>query len=65
MAKVTLPDASTLEVPDGTTVGQLAERIGPGLAKAAVAAQVNGRLVDLSAPIEGEAAVRILTAKDD
>jgi len=50
MAKVTLPDGSTLEVADGTTARQLAEQIGPGLAKAAVAAKVNGQLVDLSTP---------------
>jgi threonyl-tRNA synthetase len=65
MAKVTLPDASTLEVPDGTAARQLAEQVGPGLAEAAVAAEVNGRLVDLSTPIEGEAAVRIITAGDN
>jgi threonyl-tRNA synthetase len=65
MAKITLPDESTLEVSDGTTAKQLAEQIGPGLAKAAVAAKVNGRLVDLSTPINGEAAVQIITSKDD
>ena len=65
MAKVTLPDGSTLEVADGTTAKQLAEQIGPGLAKAAVAAKVNGQLVDLSAPISGEAEVQITTLKDD
>lgn len=65
MAKVTLPNGSTLEIPDGTTAGQLAEQIGPGLAKAAVAAQINGQLVDLSTPIDGDAAVQIVTDKDD
>ncbi len=65
MAKVTLPDGSTLEVSDGTTAKQLAQQIGPGLAKAAVAAKVNGQLVDLSKPIDGEAAVQIITIKDD
>ena len=65
MAKVTLPDGSTLEVADGTTAKQLAEQIGPGLAKAAVAAKVNGQLVDLSAPISGEVEVQITTLKDD
>ncbi|MCH7557401.1 MAG: threonine--tRNA ligase [Planctomycetes bacterium] len=65
MAKVTLPDGSTLEVADGTTAGQLAEQIGQGLAKAAVAAKVNGQLVDLSTPINSESEVQIITLKDD
>jgi len=65
MAKVTLPDGSTLEVSDGTTAQQLAEQLGPGLAKAAVAAKVNGQLVDLSTPINSEADVQIITLKND
>ncbi len=65
MAKVTLPDGSTLEVTDGTTARQLAEQIGQGLAKAAVAAKVNGQLVDLSTPINSESEVQIITLKDD
>lgn len=65
MAEVTLPDGSTLEIADGSTARQLAERIGPGLARAAVAAKINGRLSDLSTPITGQATVQIITAKDD
>jgi len=65
MAKVKLPDGSILEVTDGTTVMQLAEQIGPGLAKAAVAAKIDGRLVDLSTPLNGEVAVQIITPRDD
>jgi len=65
MAKVKLPDGSTLETTDGATAKQLAEQIGAGLAKAAVATKVNGQLVDLSAPISGEVSVRIITLKDD
>ncbi|MHC4437175.1 MAG: TGS domain-containing protein, partial [Planctomycetota bacterium] len=65
MAKVKLPDGSILEVTDGTTVIQLAEQIGPGLAKAAVAAKIDGRLVDLSTPLNGEVAVQIITPGDD
>jgi threonyl-tRNA synthetase len=64
MAKVKLPDGSILEVADGTTVKQLSQQIGQGLAKAAIAAKVNGQLVDLSTPINGEIAVQIITAKD-
>ncbi len=65
MAEVTLPDGSTLEIADGSTARQLAERIGAGLARAAVAAKINGRLSDLSTPITGQAAVQIITPKDD
>ena len=65
MAKVTLPDGSTLEIADNTTAEQLAYRIGSGLAKAAVAARINGQLVDLSTSINGDAAVEIITLKDD
>jgi threonyl-tRNA synthetase len=65
MAKVRLPDGSILEVTDGTTAQQLAEKIGQQLAKAAVAAKVEGRLVDLSAPLNGEVAVQIITPRDN
>jgi threonyl-tRNA synthetase len=65
MAKVTLPDSSILEVTDDTTAKQLAEQIGPGLAKAAVAAKIDGRLVDLSTPLNGEVAIQIITTRDD
>ena len=65
MAKVTLPDGSTLEVTEGTTVACLAEQIGPGLAKAAIAAKIDGRLVDLSTSLNGEVAVQIITTRDD
>ena len=65
MAKVTLPDGGILEVIDGATAEQLAEKIGPGLAKTAVAAKVDGRVVDLSTPLNGEVAVQIITPRDD
>jgi threonyl-tRNA synthetase len=61
MAQITLPDGSTLEIADGTTAKQLAEKIGPGLARAAIAAKINGQLVDLSTPITADAAVQIIT----
>jgi threonyl-tRNA synthetase len=64
MAKITLPDGSTLEIASGTTAKQLAEKIGPGLAKGAIAAKVNGQLVDLSTSIDSQASVQIITAKD-
>ncbi|HEC02011.1 MAG TPA: threonine--tRNA ligase [Phycisphaerales bacterium] len=65
MAKITLPDGTVLEVGDGTTAGQLAQQIGPGLAKAAVAARIDGKLVDLSTPLNGEISIEIVTGKDD
>jgi threonyl-tRNA synthetase len=64
MAQVKLPDGSALEITDDTTVEQLAAQIGPGLAKAAVTAKLNGQLVDLSTSIKTDAAVQIITLKD-
>jgi threonyl-tRNA synthetase len=59
---VTLPDGSSRTAPAGTLVREVAEGISPRLAKAALAAIVDGKLVDLSYPIVGDAAVRIVTA---
>src|SRR5258708_389062 len=64
MAKITLPDGSLRELPDGSTVYQLAESIGRGLAKAAVVGKVDGKLVDLSYPLTGEHQVSIVTERD-
>ena len=58
---ITLPDGSSRTVPARTPVGDVAVEISPGLAKAALAGIVEGRLVDLSYPIETDAAVRIVT----
>jgi threonyl-tRNA synthetase len=65
MAKITLRDGSTIKISEGTTVEQLAEQKGQGLAKMAVAARVNGDLVDLSTPITDGAHVQIITFKDE
>ena len=65
MAKTTLPDGSVLEVQDGATVRQVAEQIGPGLAKAALAGRIDGTLVDVTAPVTDGATLQILTAKDE
>jgi threonyl-tRNA synthetase len=62
---VTLPDGSQREVPKGTTTKQLAEMIGAGLARAALAASVNGKLVDLSHPLSEDCQVAIHTFRDD
>ncbi|MEN6383974.1 MAG: TGS domain-containing protein, partial [Phycisphaerales bacterium] len=63
MAKVTLPDGKVLEVENGATLGQVAEKIGPGLAKAALAAEVNGKIVDLSTPVTEDIKISIITGK--
>jgi threonyl-tRNA synthetase len=62
--EVRLPDGRRLAVPSGSTALGVAERIGPGLARAALAARVDGRLVDLRAPLERDAALEIVTARD-
>lgn len=64
MASVTLPDGSKREYEGPVTVAQVAASIGAGLAKAALAGRVEGKLVDLSHVIDGEAAVAIITARD-
>jgi threonyl-tRNA synthetase len=61
---VTLPDGSSRELPSGSTVADLAAAIGPGLAKAAMVAVVNGAPVDLSASLADGDTVRILTDRD-
>ncbi len=60
--RVRLPDGSERELPGGATAADLAAAIGPGLARAAVAAKVNGRLVDLATPLADGDEVAIVTA---
>lgn len=62
--RLTLPDGSVRELPRGTTGLALAQSIGPGLARAALAIRVNGQIRDLNRPIEDDAAVAILTERD-
>jgi threonyl-tRNA synthetase len=62
--RVTLPDGSERSLPAGATAGDLAKAIGPGLAKAALAARVNGEVRDLGRPLPDGAAVAIVTDKD-
>ncbi len=59
---VTLPDGSSRVVPAGTTPADIAASISPGLARAALAAVVNDRMVDLSFRLDADAAVRIVTS---
>lgn len=61
---VTLPDGSRREVAQGTTLKQLAEGIGAGLARAALAGKVDGRVCDLSTPLTAPSEVSILTFSD-
>jgi len=58
---LTLPDGTPLEVPRGTTALEAAEKIGPRLAKAAVAAGLDGMVVDLSTPIDEDATSAVYT----
>ena len=61
--KITLPDGSAKEFPGPVTVADVAQSIGAGLARAALAGKVNGNLVDTGYRIEADAALSIVTAK--
>jgi threonyl-tRNA synthetase len=65
MFKIALPDGSVREVPYGSTPADIAAAIGPGLAKAALAARVDGELRDISRPFERDASLALVTAKDE
>jgi len=64
MPAITLPDGSKREFPQPVTVAEVAASIGAGLAKAALAGRVDGRLVDTSHRIDADAQVAIVTDKD-
>lgn len=61
---VTLPDGNTLEFESGVTVFDVASKIGPGLAKAALAGRIDGKLVDLRKPLTNDIALEIVTTRD-
>jgi len=65
MPLITLPDGSQRQFEHAVTVMDVASDIGPGLAKATLAGEVDGRLVDATHTIAGDAAVRIITARDE
>ncbi len=65
MYTITLPDGSAREMPAGSTPADVALAIGPGLAKAALAARVDGELVDLSHRFTGAAALALVTSRDE
>ena len=64
MAAAKLPDGSIKDIPDGTTVGQLADAIGKRLGQAAIVGKVDGKLVDLSYKLTGPHDVQIITDRD-
>ncbi len=63
--RISLPDGSVREVAPGTTPADIAAAIGPGLAKAAIAARVDGELRDIMRPFEGDAQLALVTSKDE
>ncbi|MGH8032213.1 MAG: threonine--tRNA ligase [Luteimonas sp.] len=65
MITITLPDGSRREYDAPVSVIGVAQSIGPGLAKATIAGRIDGRLVDASDVIDHDAALQIVTAKDD
>jgi threonyl-tRNA synthetase len=65
LLKISLPDGSVREMPAGSTPADVAAAIGPGLAKAAIAARVNGELRDLGRPFEGDAELALVTSRDE
>ena len=65
LLKISLPDGSVREVPRGSTPADIAAAIGPGLAKAALAARVDGELRDLTRPFDGDANLALVTARDE
>ncbi len=65
LLKISLPDGSVREMAAGSTPADLAAAIGPGLAKAALAARIDGELVDLTRPFPGDCTAALVTARDE
>src|SRR5271170_979525 len=65
LVTITLPDGTQKQTPAGTTVGAFVEtQIGRGLAKAALGAKLDGKLVDLSTALTADARLQVMTSKD-
>jgi threonyl-tRNA synthetase len=64
MPNIRLPDGSTKSFPDPVTVAEIAQSIGAGLARAALAGRVNGRIVDTGFRVDADAEVAIITERD-
>src|ERR687895_2246280 len=65
MFKIALPDGSVKEMPEGSTPADVAAAIGPGLAKAALAAKVDGEVRDLHRPFGQDAELALITSRDE
>ncbi len=65
LLKISLPDGSVREMEPGSTPADVAAAIGPGLAKAALAARVDGEVRDLNRPFEGDAELALITSRDE
>ena len=65
LLKISLPDGSVREMAPGSTPADLAAAIGPGLAKAALAARIDGELVDLTRPFPGDCTAALVTSRDE
>ncbi|MGN1078995.1 MAG: threonine--tRNA ligase [Alphaproteobacteria bacterium] len=63
MVSIKLPDSSVLSFDGQTSGAEIAAKIGPGLAKAALAVKVNGKLQDLAATVTADADIDVITAK--
>ncbi len=65
MFKISLPDGSVREMPEGSTPADVAAAIGPGLAKAALAARVDGEVRDIMRPFQGDSRLELITSRDE
>lgn len=65
MPAITMPDGSVRQYEGAVTGSMVAESIGPGLARAALAMELNGKLVDMSVEIVEDASVKFITRKDE
>ena len=65
LLKISLPDGSVREMEAGSTPADVAAAIGPGLAKAAIAARVDGELRDINRPFDGDADLALVTSRDE
>ncbi len=65
LLKISLPDGSVREMEPGSSPADVAAAIGPGLAKAALAARVNGELRDINRPFECDSELALVTSRDE
>ena len=65
MFQIRLPDGSVKQMPQGSTPADVAAAVGPGLAKAALAARVDGEVRDLHRPFEADAELALITSRDE